>query len=234
MWFDAITSSTSSINSSSSTESTSDSSTLDKDAFLKLLITELQNQNPLEPMDNQDFVNQMVQFQNMEQMSNMSESLQSFLGTLSSTTKLQASSVVGKYAVIEGNEMELSSGYTQQILYSMDSEGTVMITIEDENGTVVRTELLGYKEAGLQTYQWDGMNDYGATMEDGTYTYQLSTIDENGNQSEFGGVTGGIVQAVQYIDDDIYVIINGESYSFENIIEISEAETADTDSTEEA
>jgi flagellar basal-body rod modification protein FlgD len=234
MWLDAITSSTSSINSSSSTESTSDSSTLDKDAFLKLLITELQNQNPLEPMDNQDFVNQMVQFQNMEQMSNMSESLQSFLGTLSSTTKLQASSVVGKYAVIEGNEMELSSGYAEQILYSMDSEGTVMITIEDENGTVVRTELLGYKEAGIQTYQWDGMNDYGATMEDGTYTYQLSTIDENGNQSEFGGVTGGIVQAVQYVDDDIYVIINGESYSFENIIEISEAETADTDSTEEA
>ena len=236
MWMDSINN-TGGINKSpSSANKANEQGAMNKDTFLRLLITELQNQNPLEPMNNQDFVNQMVQFQNMEQMTNMSQSLQDYLGTLHATTKLQASSVVGKYVVIEGNEVTLSGGLADSVLYSMEAEGNVMIKIKDEDGQVVRTESIGYKDAGIQSYRWDGKNDYGAVLPDGTYSYQLSTIDESGNQQEFGGVIGGIVQAVQYVDDEIYVILNGEKYNYEKIIEVSavEASEEEEEPTEEA
>ncbi len=225
MWMESINTTKGIANGSASTNKASDQGAMNKDTFLRLLITELQNQNPLEPMSNQDFVNQMVQFQNMEQMTNMSQSLQDYLGTLHATTKLQASSVVGKYVVIEGNEVSLSGGLADSVLYSMEAEGNVVIKIKDNDGRIVRTESIGFKEAGIQSYRWDGKNDYGAVLPDGTYSYQLSTIDENGKQVEFGGVIGGIVQAVQYVDNEIFVILNGEKYSYEKIIEISAAAT---------
>jgi len=221
MWMDSINNTKGVSNTGDPTKKASGLGAMGKDVFLRLLITELQNQNPLEPMSNQDFVNQMVQFQNMEQMSNMSQSLQDYLGTLNATTKMQAASIVGKYVVIEGNEVSLSKGLADPILYSMEKDGKVMIKIKNEDGQVVRTENLGYKEIGLQNYRWDGKNDYGAVLPDGTYTYQLSTIDENGKQTEFGGVIGGIVQAVQYADNEIYVILNGEKYNYKKIIEVS-------------
>ena len=221
MWMDSINNTKGISNTGDPTKKASGLGAMGKDVFLRLLITELQNQNPLEPMSNQDFVNQMVQFQNMEQMSNMSQSLQDYLGTLNATTKMQAASIVGKYVVIEGNEVSLSKGLADPILYSMEKDGKVMIKIKNEDGQVVRTENLGYKEIGLQSYRWDGKNDYGAVMPDGTYTYQLSTIDESGKQVEFGGVIGGVVQAVQYADNEIYVILNGEKYNYKKIIEVS-------------
>jgi len=221
MWMDSINNTKGISNTGDTTKKASGLGAMGKDVFLRLLITELQNQNPLEPMSNQDFVNQMVQFQNMEQMSNMSQSLQDYLGTLSATTKMQAASIVGKYVVIEGNEVSLSKGLADPILYSMEKDGKVMIKIKNADGQVVRTESIGYKEIGLQSYRWDGKNDYGAVMPDGTYTYKLSTIDESGKQVEFGGVIGGVVQAVQYADNEIYVILNGEKYNYKKIIEVS-------------
>jgi len=195
---------------------------LDKDAFLKLLVAEIQNQNPLEPMDNQKFVDQMTQFTTMEQMTNMSESFQDFIEASMATTKLQASAVVGKYAVIEGNEIKFQDNMAEGIVFNVEEPGDVIIRIKNKNGDTVREEQLGYKEAGIHGYKWDGRNDSGTTQVEGTYNYELVTIDEAGKEKTFGGVDGGTVEAVQFIDNSIYVIVNGQKYNFEDIIEISE------------
>jgi len=200
---------------------------LDKDAFLKLLVAEIQNQNPLEPMDNQKFVDQMTQFTTMEQMTNMSESFQDFIESSMATTKLQASAVVGKYAVIEGNEIKFQDNMAEGIVFNVEEPGDVIIRIKNKNGDTVREEQLGYKEAGIHGYKWDGRNDSGTTQVEGTYNYELVTIDAAGKEKTFGGVDGGTVEAVQFIDNSIYVIVNGQKYNFEDIIEISEV-PADT------
>jgi len=206
---------------SSQTNSSSEN-VLDKDAFLKLLVAELQNQNPLEPMDNKDFVSQMAQFTSMEQMTNMSQSLQSFLGSMESTGKLQASAVVGKFAVVEGKEINISGGFAQQITYTIETPSEVILQVKDEEGNIILEENLGFKEAGIDTFQWDGRNNDGITQEDGTYDYQLFAIDSEGNRVEFGGVKGGIVQAIQFRDNEIYILVSGERYNFKDIVEISE------------
>jgi len=224
MWFDP--NSIQSINnfSSSNTSSSGETGlnkTLDKDAFLKLLIAELQNQNPLEPMNNQDFVAQMAQFTTMEQMTNMTTSLEDFLGNMNATLRLQASSVVGKYAVIEGRDLSLEDGYADPIVFSVENPGEVTIEIRNEQGNVVFEENLGMLEGGIHSYTWDGRDSSGVAQSDGNYTYHLSSIGEGGEEVEFGGVTGGIVQAVQFVGGEIYVLIDNQKYNFSDIIEIS-------------
>jgi flagellar basal-body rod modification protein FlgD len=207
-----------------------DSSVLDKDAFLKLLVAQIQNQNPLEPMDNQQFLEQMTQFTTMEQMTNMTESFQDFIGSMQSTTRLQASAVVGKYAVIEGNTIKYSDTTAEGIIYNVEESGEVKIKIKNVNGDVIREESLGYKEPGMFGYQWDGRDQSGTVQTEGTYDYEMLIIGSSGEEKTFGGVEGGTVEAVQFVDKSIYVIINGQKYKFEDIIEISESpeETQET------
>mgnify|MGYP001215864611 CR=1 FL=1 len=195
---------------------------LDKDAFLKLLVAEIQNQNPLEPMDNQKFVDQMTQFTTMEQMTNMSESFQDFIEASMATTKLQASAVVGKYAVIEGNEIKFQDNSAEGVVFNVEEAGEVLIRITNQDGKQIREENVGYKEAGIHGYQWDGRDDSGTVQAEGTYNYQLVVVDSTGQEKTFGGVDGGTVEAVQFVDNSIYVIVNGQKYNFEDIIEISE------------
>jgi len=211
-------------------ESADTKNDMDKDAFLKLLVAEIQNQNPLEPMDNQKFVDQMTQFTTMEQMTNMSESFQDFMESSKATTRLQASAVVGKYAVMEGNEIKFQDNTAEGIVFNVDEPGEVIIRIKNKSGDVIREDALGFKEAGIHGYKWDGRDNSGTMQTEGTYNYDLVTIDETGQESTFGGVDGGTVEAVQFIDNDIYVIVNGQKYNFEDIIEISEVpeETQET------
>ncbi len=207
---------------SSSTRSESPLKELDKNAFLQLLVAELQNQNPLEPMNNQDFINQMAQFTTMEQMNNMSTSLQNFLETMKSTSKIEAASAVGKYAVVEVNDIVLEKGKATNVLFSVETPGNVEITIKDEDGKMVLTEEIGYLEEGLHSYVWGGRDKAGTLKPDGAYTYELSVTDNKGVKTAFGGVEGGIVQAVNFSGDKIYVMIDGIKHPFDSIIEVSE------------
>jgi len=207
---------------SSSTERESPLKELDKNAFLQLLVAELQNQNPLEPMNNQDFINQMAQFTTMEQMSNMSQSLQGFLETMKSTSKIEAAAVVGKYAVVEVNEILLDEGEARNILFSVEQPGQIKIVIKNEDGKIVTTEEMGNLEEGLHTYTWSGRDNAGTLLPDGAYSYELYLTDGDGKETAFGGVEGGIVQAVNFTGDKMYVMIDGMKHPFDKIIEVSE------------
>ncbi len=202
--------------------SDSNSNTLDKDAFLKLLVAEIQNQNPLEPMDNQKFLDQMTQFTTMEQMTNMTESFQGFISQMQSTTRLQASAVVGKYAVVEGNTISFRDNNAEGIVYNVEENGDIKIRIKDVNGNIIKEDSIGFKEAGIYGYKWDGRNGSGVLQTEGTYYYEMTNTDKSGTETKFGGVDGGLVEAVQFVDDDIYVVVNDKKYNFKKIIEITE------------
>jgi len=194
---------------------------LDKDAFLRLFITQLKNQNPLEPMDNTEFISQLAQFTALEQTTNMSKAFQRFLNSQESFSKLQAASLVGKNAVVSGKYVNLKSGSADTIVFNLESNTPVTLEIYDADGNLLRREDLGYLEAGIHSYVWDGRDDEGTLMPDGTYTYKLLGIDEYGNQVELGGLEGGKVEAVQFLNGEVYVVINGIKYPISSIMEIS-------------
>lgn len=201
---------------------------LDKDAFLLLLVTEMRNQNPLEPMDNKDFIAQLTQFSSLEQITNMTKAFENFLSLQQGSLQAQASSLIGKYAVVRTNSVQVNNGIAESIVFTLDENAPVTIRIYDENGSLVREVTSSMLESGAHSFAWDGRDSDGLPVPDGSYSYTVSKIQQDGSEVEIGGIEGGVVQGVQFKDNNIYVIINDILYPLASVIEISEVEGDNT------
>ncbi|WP_231109728.1 flagellar hook assembly protein FlgD [Thermosipho melanesiensis] len=195
---------------------------LDKEAFLELLVTQLKNQDPLEPLKDREFIAQMTQLSTLEQITNMSESVQKFVESSASLYRAQVSSMVGKYAVVKSNILELKNGNASTQVFKLEEPSHVILKIYDENGKLVKEEDLGNLNAGMQTFLWDGRNKDGVKLPDGNYTFNLYSVERDGSLTEISAMDGGKVEAVQFRDNDVYVLVNGNLYPISSIIEISE------------
>jgi len=176
----------------SGTSSTSSSSqTLGKDDFLKLLTAQLQNQDPLSPMDNTAFVAQMAQFSSLEQLQNLNDSLTTFLATASGNGIAAATPLLGRTVAVNGSALDLQAGTPSSLNYGLPASAAgVTLQIKGSSGTVVRTLALGAQTAGSHQVAFDGRDDTGAPLASGSYTYSASAVDPSG-QTISGIVTGG-------------------------------------------
>ncbi|WP_341958993.1 flagellar hook assembly protein FlgD [Pseudomonas sp. RC10] len=156
-------------------DSSTGASTLGKDSFLKLLVTQLQNQNPLDPQDNSQFVAQLAQFSSVESLQNLSTSVDAIGGMYQSSQALQASSLVGRSVIIDGTStsVDTTKGMTGQAVLPSTSTLT-SVKIKDSTGTVVRTLDLGEQKAGTTNFTWDGKNDAGETVPSGNFSFEAT------------------------------------------------------------
>ncbi|KAA8744908.1 flagellar hook assembly protein FlgD [Pseudomonas koreensis] len=170
------TSSTTTGGIASATNSATGGKALGKDAFLQLLVTQLKNQNPLDPQDNSAFVAQLAQFSSLEGITTLNSTVSSLAGNYSSSQALQASSLVGRNVIVQTNTVQLddpSKGMTGSVTVpSSIAGGTVSIT--DSSGTVVRTIDLGSRAAGSASFTWDGKDKDGNLVKTGTYTVKAN------------------------------------------------------------
>lgn len=195
---------------------------LDKQAFLELLMTELRNQNPLEPLDNKDLVAQLTQLTSLEQISNMTKSVTDFIKANTSFMKAQASSMIGKIVVVRANDIDVSDGKAPPIYFKLDEPAKVVLKIVDSKGKEVFYEDLGKLDEGLQYYVWNAKNNEGIALPDGKYYYSVYKINPDGTQEEIGGLESGKVEAVQFEGTNIYLLVNGKRYPVSSIVEVSE------------
>ncbi|WP_300733392.1 flagellar hook assembly protein FlgD [Pseudomonas sp.] len=156
---------------------------LGKDAFMQLLVTQLKNQNPLDPQDNTAFVAQLAQFSSLEGITSLNDSVNSITGGLQSSQALQASSLVGRSVIVQTGEayVDPASGKPFSgtvVVKEADSKPTVSITNAD--GEVVRTLELGTQKAGNVDFTWDGKDDAGVLLDKGSYTFTASTKTATG------------------------------------------------------
>ena len=194
---------------------------LDKNAFLLLMLTELQHQDPLEPLENKDLIAQLSQLTALEQIMNMSKAVQEFVEAQQMVNPAQLASLIGKYVVMRSNEISVQNGEAESIVFNLDEPAHVVIRIYDENDNLIREEDLGIVEEGMHAWVWDARNNDGVPVPDGTYKYKVVRVDGT-NEEEIGGLEGGIVEAVQIKDGKAYVFVNGNLYPIDSIIEISE------------
>ncbi len=195
---------------------------LDKQAFLELLITELRNQNPLEPLDNKDLISQLTQLTSLEQISNMTKSVTDFIAANTSFVKAQASSMIGKTVVVKANDIDVSDGKAPPIYFKLEEPARVILEIEDAKGNKVFYKDLGELNEGFQYYVWDAKNNEGVLLPDGKYYYSVYKVNPDGSREEIGGLESGRVEAVQFEGNEIYILMNGTRYPISSIIEISE------------
>jgi len=159
-------------------------STLGQNDFLKLMTTQLMNQDPLQPMENGDFLAQMAQFSTVNGITEMNASVQSMSESFTSQRLMQAGSLINKSALVEGNFADLTSekGLRGAFVLERATDGT-QVVIRNLQGEVVHTESLGIKFSGTHEYSWDGLMDNGAQAPTGQYLVQVNAL-ENGEMYE--------------------------------------------------
>jgi len=141
--------------------------------FLKLLTTQLKNQDPLNPMDNAEVTSQLAQISTVSGIEKLNATLQTLLEGAVDSQTTQAAALVGEAVMVPGNGLILSSSAGVGGFDLAGDADAVTVTITDGNGVVVRTMTLGALDAGLHNFTWDGTTDGGAVAADGSYTIKV-------------------------------------------------------------
>ncbi len=166
------------------------------DQFLQLLTTQLRNQSPLEPLDTNQFTQQLVQFAQVEQQLKQNETLTSLLTMSKSATTANAMSFVGTRVTTDGSSSSLSGGSAQWQL-NAPRAGTAQITIRDKNNKVVATETATL-QAGVQDFRWSGRTSTGGTAVDGEYNIVVDALDTQRTRMQVSTEVTGVVGGVDY------------------------------------
>ncbi|WP_213876092.1 flagellar hook assembly protein FlgD [Pseudomonas sp. dw_358] len=156
--------------------STTGTTALGKDAFLQLLVTQMKNQNPLDPQDNTTFVSQLAQFSSVESLQNLNTSVSSITSSVASSQALQASALVGRSVIAQSSTaiVDPTKGLTGSVAVTGSSTDNT-VSIYNSSGSLVRTLDLGASAPGSQSFTWDGNDDSGAAVTAGTYTFKASS-----------------------------------------------------------
>lgn len=158
---------------------------LDKDDFLKMFVTQLQNQDPLNPKDGTEMAAQLAQFNGLEQMLNVNKNLEKMQTSLAQSHMTELSNYIGKDVTLEGGSIQLKSGNVPQTVYELPKAAAVgKYTIRDGSGTEVAENALGSLTAGQHKIAWDGKLKDGKAAPDGTYTFEVSANDSEGKPLE--------------------------------------------------
>jgi flagellar basal-body rod modification protein FlgD len=146
------------------------SNELGKNAFMELMLAQMKNQDPLKPQENGDFVAQLAQFSSLEEMQNLSGTVDDMAGQFRSSQALQASAMVGKSVLAPTNVGILGSeGEVTGTIEVPASTGGLNLSVMSSAGELVRKIDLGSAQAGVTSFRWDGQDGNGNTLPPGRY-----------------------------------------------------------------
>ena len=166
--------------------------------FLLLFTTQLQNQNPLDPMQNEAFVAQLAQFSQLEATTTMGDKLSTLVDSLKGDRMLQGASLLGKKVAVPNGPAHLEQGAAISGVISIpNGADKVELNVYSMNGQLVKTEQLGRRMPGEVTVRWDGTNAKGDKMPDGQYRV-VATVNSFGTVTQVPISTPDVVRGVTY------------------------------------
>jgi flagellar basal-body rod modification protein FlgD len=184
--------------------------------FLQLLTTQLQNQNPLDPLDTNQFTQQLVEFASVEQQLKTNDQLTTLVSLQQTTQATQALGFVGKTAVVDGKTAALSNSQAGWEL-NIPTASTVNVSIANSSGQTVFTGSYSANAGNNQPFNWDGKGNDGTQWPDGQYTLTATAADSSGNAVAVDTLVGGVVSSVDLTQTPPLLTINGQSYTISQI-----------------
>ncbi|HCA26434.1 MAG TPA: flagellar hook assembly protein FlgD [Betaproteobacteria bacterium] len=151
----------------------STASTDAQDRFLKLLVAQMQNQDPMNPLDNAQVTTQMAQISTVTGVSQLNATLKSMAAAFTSSQALQAAGVIGHDVLAPGSTLTLQNGAATAGVDLPGPADKVVVSILDSAGNVIHSVDLGSQQAGSLAFQWDGKTDSGATAANGVYSFKV-------------------------------------------------------------
>jgi flagellar basal-body rod modification protein FlgD len=182
------------------TQAAGGSKPLDRDAFLKLLVEQLKNQDPLKPQDDSAFVAQLAQFSSLEQSMGINDRLDTLAAQNAGLANAQAVGLVGSTATVRGSLVTVDgTGVGVPVAFTLaGASASTTVQIRDQNGNTVRTLDLGARGAGIARIQWDGRNNDGVLQPAGTYQISVQAANSAGAPVSVSQETTGKITEVSF------------------------------------
>ena len=198
---------------------------LGKQDFLNLLVAQLQNQDPLNPVDDKEFVAQLAQFSSLEQAMQTNERLGLLQNTSTALNNAQVAGLIGSTVEANGDKVALGDSRPLTIGYTLGGDtAETTLTVRDSTGKAVRTMPLGGGKAGSHDVYWDGMDDNGNAMPNGAYTIEVSGKNASGAVVTTSTRVRGVVTEVTFENGSAELIIgaSGQRITPADVISVSQ------------
>jgi flagellar basal-body rod modification protein FlgD len=183
--------------------------------FLQLLTTQLKNQNPLDPLDTNQFTQQLVEFAQVEQQMKSNDQLSSLVSLEKSAVASTALAYVGATVVVDGSTAQLTNGTANWNL-NVTKPSTATITIKDSTGQNAFTGTVSVNP-GTQSFAWNGRGNDGRIWPDGRYTLTATSVDANNQSVAISTEVEAPVDSVDLTQDPPQLSINGQNYTLDKI-----------------
>ena len=204
----------------SSTSSASNTKVIGKDDFMKLLLAQLKNQNPLNPMDGTDFAAQLAQFSSLEQLSNLNTELKTQGLNQMTLGYAQSANMIGKVIAAQNGNTVTADGSIVDFNYQLAKDAQkVIINIYNQDGKLVQTLEDTAKKEGMNKTAWNS-----AAVAKGNYSFQVAAADINGDMVAANTMTSGLVTAVHFKNNNITLTVNGQELALRDVVSVIQPE----------
>jgi flagellar basal-body rod modification protein FlgD len=193
-----------------------------KDEFLKMFLAQMEHQDPLNPMDAQEFASQLAQFSSLEQLYNLNASLEEIKAIGEEQRRFEAIGMMGKEIVADGDYIHLNAEGASKLGFLMEKGPALCdLVIGDASGNEIRHLSLGYLENGSHEFEWDGNDDAGNRMPSGSYyTFEVTGVNSGGEKFFPQTRTIGRVDRVSMEGDSPVLYIGDIPVSLEGIVDV--------------
>lgn len=199
----------------------SSSGALDRNAFMKMLIAQLKNQDPMSPMDGRDFITQLSQLTGVEQLTSIGDRISSLQVATAGVANTQTSELVGKTIEAKGDSFLLDDMGPGGTAFTLDQPATeVTVKIVNENGDVVQTMTLGEQGPGEHDISWDGKTSEGVRAPAGRYHVTIEAKDASGKAITANTDVKGVVGSVSYEHGYPELVIGNRRVALGNVTSI--------------
>jgi flagellar basal-body rod modification protein FlgD len=193
---------------------------LGQDDFLRLLVTQLQNQDPLKPVENQEFVAQLAQFSQLEQSAKQVKLLEENIAAQAASLQFSMLPLVGREVRFDGALVQLEDGPVPMHFTLSQDAAAVGVSLVDGTSKVIRTITLGPQQAGETTVNWDGRDQNGAPAAPGFYQFAVTALDARGEAISAATTSTMRVTGVRMEEGQPRVMVGNFTLEPEHIIEL--------------
>ncbi|MDH5427250.1 MAG: hypothetical protein OEZ57_12890 [Nitrospirota bacterium] len=197
-------------------------SELGSDVFLRLLVTQLQSQDPTNPVQNEDFVAQLAQFTTLEQATHTTDLLEQLVNQDSERSQLNLVGLLGRDIVTEGDILTLDKENEPGLSYVLDEDTRKLkVQVLDKDHTVVRNlDVNQIQKAGPHEVAWDGLDDAGDRLPEGPYQYVIQALNAKDQEVKVMTFSREKVASLLPGTEEPVVVASGRTYSTEQIFSI--------------
>lgn len=200
-------------------------SVMGKDDFLKLMLAQLKNQDPLNPMEGTEFASQLAQFTSLEQLVNLNDAMNTSINAnyylTQSINNTLAATLIGKEAKLNGNSIQFTGQDSVQLNYNLSSNASnISVNIYDENGRLIKSINNAPTNSGNSKLMWDFTDNEGKKVTFGKYKFEVDAINSNGEPISNSTFVLGKIEGVKFTENGTMLVVDGVQYYLSDILEI--------------